>query len=86
MRNFLLRLLENGRSGRKEHMAEVAVLAVVVPREGGSCSISDLTQDIRNANRCEAICEAVRKTGKILVAHFPAQKNDKNELNDIIIR
>lgn len=48
--------------------------------------VSDLTLGIRNNNRCEAICEAVRETGKILRVHFPVGKNDENELDDIIIR
>jgi len=48
--------------------------------------IVQLTQGIRQKNRCSAICEAVKRTGEILRVHFPAQKNDKNELHNIIIR
>jgi putative membrane protein len=48
--------------------------------------ISELTLGIRNKNKSEAICEAVKKTGEILRVHLPAQKNDKNELRNIIIR
>lgn len=48
--------------------------------------VSNLTRGIRNANRCESICEAVKETGEILAAHFPAQKSDINELHNIIIR
>lgn len=48
--------------------------------------ISELTLGIRNKNRCDAICEAVKKTGEILRVHFPAIKDDKNELHNIIIR
>jgi putative membrane protein len=48
--------------------------------------ISELTLGIRNKNKCEAICEAVKKTGEILRVHLPGQKNDKNELRNIIIR
>ena len=35
--------------------------------------VSELTLGIKNKNRCEAICEAVKKTGKILRVHLPAQ-------------
>jgi len=48
--------------------------------------VSELTLGIRNDNRCEAICEAVKKTGEILRVHLPAQKDDKNELRNIIVR
>ncbi len=48
--------------------------------------VSELTLGIRNKNRCEAICEAVKKTGEILKVHLPAQKDDENELHNIIIR
>ena len=48
--------------------------------------VSELTLGIRNKNRCEAICKAVKKTGEILRVHFPAQKDDENELHNIIIR
>ncbi len=45
---------------KEDSAVEGDILAVVVPRE----------DDFRNANRCEAICEAVKKTGEILVAHL----------------
>jgi putative membrane protein len=48
--------------------------------------ISKLTLGIKNKNRCEAICEAVKETGEILRVHFPASNDDKNELHNIIIR
>jgi len=48
--------------------------------------VSQLTRGIRNENRCEAICEAVKKTGKILEVHLPIRENDENELHNIIIR
>ncbi len=48
--------------------------------------VSELTRGISNDNRCEAICEAVKKTGKILEVHLPIREDDTNELHNIIIR
>jgi len=48
--------------------------------------IANLTHGIKENNRCDAICEAVREIGKILSLHFPIKENDKDELHNIIIR
>ena len=48
--------------------------------------VSELTRGIRNDKRCEAICEAVKKTGKILEVHLPIREDDTNGLYNIIIR
>lgn len=48
--------------------------------------ISDLTHGIKENNKCDAICKAVREIGEILSRHFPIRENDKDELHNIIIR
>ncbi|MBW1636266.1 MAG: TPM domain-containing protein [Deltaproteobacteria bacterium] len=48
--------------------------------------IVQLTKGIKEQKRCEAICEAVKKTGKILEVHLPIREDDRNELHNIIIR
>lgn len=48
--------------------------------------VADLTTGIRTGRPSEAICEAVRRTGHILHTHFPYQRDDKDELHNLIIR
>lgn len=48
--------------------------------------VADLTAGIKSGRRCEAICEAVRRIGRILQSHFPYEKSDKDELHNLIVR
>lgn len=48
--------------------------------------IASLTTDIKRHNRCEGICKAVAAIGTLLRQHFPYQKNDTDELHNLIIR
>ena len=48
--------------------------------------IVGLTKGIKEQKRCEAICEAVKKTGKILKVHLPIREDDRDELHNVIIR
>lgn len=48
--------------------------------------VADLTESIKSGRRCEAICEAVRRIGRILQTHFPYEKSDKDELHNLIVR
>jgi putative membrane protein len=45
-----------------------------------------ITDGIREKRQCEAICAAILETGKILKTHFPARKNDRDELHNLILR
>ena len=47
--------------------------------------IADLTTGIKAGDPAEAICEAVRRIGQILHSHFPYQKDDTDELHNLII-
>lgn len=48
--------------------------------------IVDLTTGIKAGMPAKAISEAVLQTGKILHTHFPYQKDDRDELHNLIIR
>ena len=48
--------------------------------------IAELTRGIKAGNRCQALCAAIRRTGEILQNHFPHQRNDQDELHNLIIR
>jgi putative membrane protein len=45
-----------------------------------------ITDGIKEKRQCEAICTAIAETGKILKTHFPARKDDSNELHNLILR
>jgi len=45
-----------------------------------------ITDGIKEKRQCEAICAAIAETGKILKTHFPARKDDRNELHNLILR
>lgn len=49
-------------------------------------TIADLTTGIKTGQSAEAICQAVRRVGQILRTHFPYQKDDKDELHNLIVR
>lgn len=48
--------------------------------------VSELTAGIKAGRRCEALCAAVRRVGRILSTHFPYEKSDKDELHNLIIK
>jgi putative membrane protein len=45
-----------------------------------------ITQGIKEKRQCEAICAAILEIGEILKTHFPARKNNPNELHNLILR
>lgn len=47
--------------------------------------VKDLASGIQENNQCEAICAAVTRVGDILKEHFPYQKDDEDELHNLII-
>jgi putative membrane protein len=49
-------------------------------------TVADLTAGIKAGNSAEAICEAVHRIEHILRIHFPYQKDDTDELHNLIIR
>jgi putative membrane protein len=49
-------------------------------------TVVDLTAGIKAGKAAEAICEAVGRIGQILRTHFPYQKDDTDELHNLIIR
>ena len=48
--------------------------------------VAELTRGIKAGSRCQALCAAIHRTGEILKVHFPQQKNDQDELHNLIIR
>jgi putative membrane protein len=45
-----------------------------------------VTKGIKDGRRCEVICEAITRIGQILQDFFPIEKDDKDELHNLIIR
>lgn len=45
-----------------------------------------ITQGIKENRQCEAICQAVVQIGDLLKTHFPHQKDDIDELHNIIVQ
>lgn len=46
----------------------------------------ELSQSIKDGERCQALCSTINQIGDILQIHFPIKEDDKNELHDLIIR
>jgi putative membrane protein len=44
-----------------------------------------VTRGFRDKRQAEAICQAVRRCGELLQAHFPIKPDDKNELRNLIV-
>jgi putative membrane protein len=44
-----------------------------------------VSQGIKEGRACDALCQAIRDTGKILTTHFPLTRGDTNELSDQVI-
>ncbi len=49
-------------------------------------TVTDLTAGIKAGKPAEAICQAVQRVGQILQTHFPYQKDDTDELHNLIIQ
>ena len=45
-----------------------------------------ITQGIKEQRQCDAICQAVVQIGDLLKTHFPHQKDDIDELHNLIVR
>ena len=57
-----------------------------IPQERWDDIVAELTSDIRTGKQCAGICKAVTAVGQILEEHFPGEKDDQNELHNLIIR
>jgi putative membrane protein len=57
-----------------------------IDQQQWNSTVIDLTAGIKVGKPGEAICEAIRQVGQILHTHFPYQKDDKDELHNLIIR
>jgi putative membrane protein len=44
-----------------------------------------VSRGIRDGQACDALCEAMREAGDLLAIHFPAAKDDTNELSDDVM-
>lgn len=66
-------------------LADSNINAKIEQQEWDS-TIADLTAGIKEGEPSEAICEAIRRIGQILRTHFPYQKDDKDELHNLIVR
>jgi putative membrane protein len=48
--------------------------------------VDELSNGIKNGHQGEALCRAVGRVGEMLRTHFPYQRNDTDELHNLIIR
>jgi putative membrane protein len=44
-----------------------------------------VSQGIRDGRACDALCEAIRESGELLVKHFPITPDDTDELSDEVM-
>jgi putative membrane protein len=66
-------------------LADAGINSKIDPREWDTV-MADLTAGIKAGRRCQALCDAIRRTGLILQTHFPHQRDDRDELHNLIIR
>ncbi|MFT5699566.1 MAG: putative membrane protein [Desulforhopalus sp.] len=57
----------------------------VIDQDRWDTVVEELTDGIKQKRQCEAICTAINSMGEILQNHFPYQKDDKDELHNLII-
>lgn len=65
-------------------LADTSINAKIDQQEWDSI-ITEITTGIKAGTSSQAICQAVQRIGHILHRHFPVQKDDKNELHNLII-
>ena len=63
-----------------------AGINAVIPPDFWNTIVIELTNDIKSGNRGQGICKAVEKIGEALTSHFPAEKDDIDELHNLIIK
>jgi putative membrane protein len=47
--------------------------------------VDTITQGLERGKACDGFCKAIERCGDILAVHFPAQKNDQNELANKLV-
>jgi len=57
-----------------------------IEQQEWDATVDDLTAGIKAGHPAEALCQAVRRVGETLQTHFPYQKDDQDELHNLIIR
>lgn len=57
-----------------------------IDQQEWDATVADLTAGIKAGQPAEALCQAVQRVGQILRTHFPYQKDDTDELHNLIIR
>lgn len=66
-------------------LADAGINQKIDPSQWDSI-VEGLTAGIKGGRRCQALCEAIHRTGQILATHFPLEQGDRNELHNLIIR
>lgn len=66
-------------------LADAGINKKIDPSQWDSI-VEGLTAGIKEGRRCQALCEAIHRTGQILATHFPLKQGDRNELHNLIIR
>ncbi len=57
----------------------------LVPKETWDEIVHLVTDGIRSQQTCDALCAAVGRCGELLEEHFPVQKDDTDELPNLIL-
>ncbi len=66
-------------------LADAGITARIDPGQWQGV-IDLITKGIKEKRQCEAICQAIVQIGELLKTHFPHQKDDIDELHNIIVR
>ncbi len=57
-----------------------------IDQQEWDATVDELTTGIKTGRPADALCQAVRRVGETLHTHFPYQKDDQDELHNLIIR
>jgi len=60
-------------------------IAAKIQADQWDALVAQITQGIKAGHSAQAICQAVQTMGRMLQAHFPVQKDDRDELHNMII-
>ncbi len=60
-------------------------ISAIIPNSTWKNITDALAQNIKKGNLIDGMCEAIDACGKILAKHFPKERNDRDELKNIIV-
>jgi putative membrane protein len=60
-------------------------ISAIIPNSTWKNITDALAQNIKKGNLTDGMCEAIDACGKILSKHFPKERDDRDELKNIIV-